>query len=299
MITPDPDDYGGVSLSGNNIVTVRTNVSWNIWTFNLEEPKKGAAVSIASGVGRNYGLCWTRNGKIVFSSMAGDRLNISRMDLDGSNRVQLTNVGDNYLPACSPDGRFIVFASNRNGPFNIWRVNADDGSDPIQLTFSDGNFYPSVSPDNEWVAYDHVASSGVSVWKVSINGGEPIKVGEKYRMPAFSPDNQFIACRYNLESGTRDVAIFSAEGGQPLRHFEIPRQEWQRLQWINNHELSYIANENGYSNIWSYNLDTGVSRSLTNFNSDLIYAYAWSPDYKQIACQRGTNISDVTMISER
>ncbi len=81
-------------------------------------------------------------------------------------------------------------------------MNADDGSDPTQLTFSDGNFYPSISPDNQWVAYDNLVESGTSIWKVPLNGGEPVKVGEKYRMPVFSPDNQFIACRYDLESGT-------------------------------------------------------------------------------------------------
>ena len=295
IITPDLDDYGGVSLSGNKIVTVRTNLSWDIWVTTIDESQK-AAVSIAPGVGSNYGLFWTSNGKIVFSSMTGDRLNISRMDPDGSNRVLLTNVGDNYHPAASADGRFIVFASNRNGPFNIWRMNAADGSDPVQLTFSDGNFYPSVSSDNQWVTYDN---GGNSVWKVPMNGGEPIKVGEKYRMPVFSPNNQFIACRSNSESKSPKVVIFSAQGGQPLRDLAIPVQEWQRVQWLNDHELSFINNVNGYSNISSYNIDTGTSKQLTNFNGDRIYAYASSPDYKQVACQRGTNISDVTMITER
>jgi Tol biopolymer transport system component len=232
--------------------------------------------------------------------LAQDRLNLWRIDPDGSNRVQLTNEGDNYTPASSSDGRYIVFASNRNGAFNIWRINAEDGSDPRQLTFSDGNFYPACSPDGQWVAYDNVVDSNVSVWKVPLNGGDPVKVGEKYRMPVFSPDNQFIACRYNLESGTRDVAIFPVAGGPPLRQFAIPIQEWQRLSWLaNDRELSYVKNENGYSNIWTYNLDTGASKQVTNFNSDRIYAYAWSPDYKQIACQRGTSTSDVTMITER
>ena len=118
-------------------------------------------------------------------------------------------------------------------------------------------------------------------------------------MPVFSPVSQMIACRYNLDTGTRDGAIFSAQGGRPLRHFKIPIQEWQRVQWLPNNELSYVENVNGYSNIWSYNLNTGTSKQLTHFDSDQIYAYAWSPDYKQMACQRGTNISDVTMISER
>ena len=296
-ITPDLSDYRGVSIFGDQIVTVKTTQSSRMWVVSLDAPQEPTL--IASGVGVNYGLSWTKQNKIVFSSMAQDRLNLSRIDPDGTNQVQLTFAGDNYTPAASADGRFIVFSSNRSGAFNIWRINADDGSDATQLTFSDGNFYPSCSTDDQWIAYDNIANAGVSVWKIPMNGGEPTKVGEKYRMPAFSPDNQFIACRSNIESDARDVAIFSAQGGPPLRHVSIPIQEWQRIQWLSNkHELSFIKTDNGYSNIWSYDLDTGASKQLTNFNSDRIYAYAWSPDFKQIACQRGTNISDVMMISK-
>ena len=297
-ITNDLNDYAGVSLSGKNIVTVSTNLAWRLWVTSLDGSQK--ATAIAPGVGLTYGLSWTSKGKIVFSSMVQDRLNISSIDPDGSNQVQLTSVGDNYSPASSADGRFIVFSSNRDGFFNIWRVNADDGSDPKQLTFSDGNFYPSTSPDNQWVAYDNLIDSGMSVWKVPMNGGDPVEVSEKCRMPAFSPDSQFIACRYNLESGTRDVAIFPAQGGPALRHFAVPIQEWQRVQWLaNEREVSYVQNDDGYSNIWSYDLESGTSKQLTKFDSDQIYAYAWSPDFKQVACQRGTRLSDVTMISER
>jgi Tol biopolymer transport system component len=259
------------------------------------------ATLIQSGVGVYYGLAWTSGGRIVYSSMAQDKLNISRINPDGSEPVQLTiNAGDNYTPATSADGRYIVFASNRTGAFNIWRMNADDGSEPVQLTFTNGNFYPSCSSDNEWVAYDNQVNSKMSVWKVPLQGGEPVKIGEKYRMPVFSPSNQLVACRYDEDSDADDVAIFLAQGGRPLRHFKVPKQEYQWVRWLgNDHQLTFVRNDNGYSNIWSYDLGTGLEKQLTNFNSDQIYAYAWSPDYKQVACQRGTKISDVTIISER
>lgn len=296
-ITDDLGEYTTVSLSGDKIVAVRTDSSWHIWIASLDDFTR--AKPVVSGVGLNYGLSWAASGAIVYSSMVQDRLNISRVDPDGSNQVQLTaNAEDNYNPAASADGRFIVFASSRNnGKFNIWRMNTEDGSDAKQLTFTDGNFYPSVSPDNQWVAYDNQVESKMSVWKVPLQGGAPVELGETYRMPVFSPDSQLIAARYHLNSGSHDLAIFSAQGGEPLRQVAIPVLEWQRVQWLDSHTLSYIRNEDGYSNIWSYDLDSGAEKQLTHFNSDQIYAYAWSPDFKQVACQRGGTISDVTIIS--
>jgi serine/threonine protein kinase len=297
-ITRDLSEYISVSAAAKKMVTVSTDRSWQISVVSRENPQKTTA--IATGTGRNYGLTWTSKGTIVFSAMAQERLNIFRINSDGS-KVQLTvEAGDNYMPASSPDGQFIVFSSNRNGPannWNIWRMNAD-GSDPIQLTKGGGDFYPSVSPDNQWVAYDSLVKSKASVWKVPLAVGEPIKIVEKYRMPVFSPDGQFIACRFDEVSGSRDVAIFPAHGGEPLRHFNVPIQDWQSVQWLpNGHELSYVKNEDGYSNIWTYDIDTGASKQITQFNSHQIYAYAWSPDYEQIALLRGTKTNNVTVIS--
>ena len=294
-LTNDLSEYEGVSLAGESIVTVRTNRSWQMWVSSVDN--SAPPVPITSGNGFSYGVTWTAAGKIVFSSMAQEKLNLLQVDPDGSNQVQLTlNVGDNYNPAASPDGRYIVFASNRNGSFNIWRINSADGSEPKQLTFSDGNFYPSVSPDNRWVAYDQQTDLKLSIWRVPLEGGESEKLIEGYRMPAFAPNNQLIAGRYDRESGTRDVAIFPSHGGDPVKNVDkIPVIEWQRPQWIDDHTLSFISNAGGFANIWSYDLDTGEMKQLTNFNTEQILAYAWSPDFKHIAFQRGMTISDVTI----
>ena len=297
-ITKDTSEYStSVSLHGKKLVTISTDRQWRIWTGSLDNIP--AMTETTRGSSLNYGLSWSINGYILFSAMDQEKLNIFRINPDGSNKVQLTfSTGDNYMPVATPDGQFIVFVSDRTGTASIWRMNAEDGSNPTQLTYGDGDFYPSCSPDNQWVAYDNLSQWKASVWKVPMAGGEAIKVGENYRMPTFSPDSQLIACRYDIVSNTRDNAIFPAQGGEPLQYFEVPRQDWQALRFfLNNDQVSYVNNVEGYSNIWIRDLNTRTSKQITNFKGEQIYAYAWSPDYKQIALLRGTKTNNVAIIS--
>lgn len=294
-ITNDLNEYRGVSLGGDRIVTVRTERPWETW---IASPGGVQSVKIASGGGFTYGIIWPRADEIIHASKSGDRMDIRRMDPDGQNQIPLTTSGINYTPAGSSDGRYVVFSSDREreGSFNIWRLDVRTG-DLKQLTFTDANYYPSVSPDGKWVAYDNMSNTRMSIWKVPFDGGEPIKIIDGYRMPVFSPDGKMIAARYDEDSGTKDVAIFSADGGEALQHVPVPVMEWQSVRWLDMHTLSYIYNVNGVSNLWSYDLRTGSKKQLTSFDSDQIVAYAWSPDFKRVACQRVSNIGDVTIIS--
>lgn len=296
LLTRDLAEYRGVSLSGQDIVTVRTEWWWDLAVADRESDFT-IPWTIASGGGLTYGLVWAGNQRLVFSAMSGERLNISRVDVNGSNQVKIPGqLNDSYSPAISADGRFVVFSSNRTGKFNIWRMNLEDGSDLKQLTFTDGNFYPDVSSDNQWVTYDNQQKGQLSVWKVPLEGGNAIKVADKYRMPVFSPDNELIAARYDPESGTNDAAIFLASGGEPIERFAIPMFDWQRVHWLSQNTLSYIDKVDGYPNIWSYDRQTKTRKQLTHFTRNQILAYQWSPDNSQLACQLGTKSSNVVRI---
>ena len=182
-------------------------------------------------------------------------------------------------------------------------MNADDGSDARQLTFSDGNSYPAFSPDGQWVAYDiydNRNEGAWAAWKVPVDGGTPVHLADRARMPVVSPDNQFIACRTYPEGRSPEIGILSVGGGSLIKRLPIPIRDWQRVQWTpDGHALTYIDIADGVSNIWSYDLADGSRKQLTDFKSDQIFAYAWSPDFKQLACLRGTEVRDVTMITNQ
>ncbi len=143
-ITTDVTEYQSVSLSqdANAIVSVQSRFVGTISTGPGDDVQRFR--EIKSSVGRVYGLDWTSQGRIFFSSMVGNNMTISAINSDGSDQAALNvSAKDDYSPASSPDGRLVVFSSNRTGSLNIWRMNASDGGDLRQLTYGDGNAHPT------------------------------------------------------------------------------------------------------------------------------------------------------------
>ena len=297
-ITNDTNDYAGVSVTrdASMIVSVQSNRIKTLWVAS--GPSARDEKQIATVTGASYGVAWANN-QIVFSAMAGSSLNIFTINPDGTGQRQLTHgVGDNYHPAATADGRYIVFSSNRTGSFNVWRMDADGGGRPIQLTNGGGDFYPHSSPDSRWVVYEHQSGGVPTLWKVSIDGGEPIRLTEQYASaPAVSPDGKFIACRYYINKDVKGIAIIPFDGGQPVKVFNIPIINWQRVRWAaNGRALTYVDARDNVYDIWSQGSDGGAPKKLTEFKGDLIFSYEWSPDARYLACERGTAMNDVIAI---
>lgn len=91
---------------------------------------------------------WSPRGdKIAFvSDMEGGNFQVYLMNPDGSGVQQMTTRGSNEDPAWSPDGRHLVYSSNRSGTKDVYVMHAD-GSGQKQLTRNArNNFAPDWSP---------------------------------------------------------------------------------------------------------------------------------------------------------
>lgn len=312
-ITNDLDNYNGISVARTSgaVVTVRFTQYASIWIL---DPAEGAInakrLTFRADVfdGGN-GVAWTRDDRIIYASNADGEENLWIMDRDGANQRQLTqNARVNRNPNPSPDGRWVIFLSDRTGAPHIWRLDLQDGTTE-QLTDGQGESNPYYSPDGTWIAYSGIAANKYVIWRARADGSGSEQLTKHASIrPAISPDGRLIAYWYQEDAPASPwrIAIIPAEGGPPTKIFDVPPSAARRgflsgfffrAHWTpDGTAISYIDERDGVSNIWVQPINGGPARQLTDFSSNLIFDFAWAPDGKRIVCSRGTEMSDVILI---
>jgi Tol biopolymer transport system component/DNA-binding winged helix-turn-helix (wHTH) protein len=87
-----------------------------------------------------------------------------------------TEPPENIVPSWSRDEKWIYFASNRSGRYEVWKVTVDAGGTPTQVTRG-GGFAPVESRDGKFVYYLKAIDSG-QIWRARVEGGEETFVVE-------------------------------------------------------------------------------------------------------------------------
>jgi len=85
-------------------------------------------------------------------------------------------VADEYPHAWTPDNRAVIFESNRNGHWGLFREKIDQQEpEPLVLTKNADNVLAQVSPDGKWVLYreDREQSTKRRLMRVPMTGGAP------------------------------------------------------------------------------------------------------------------------------
>ncbi|HEX8248868.1 MAG TPA: winged helix-turn-helix domain-containing protein [Pyrinomonadaceae bacterium] len=302
-VVSDLNVYGavlGLAPSGNGLLVLQAQHYSNIWVAPADN--FGAAKQITFELlGRKSGwdaLEWTAEGRIAYTAFSDASETVWLMEADGKNQKQIIPEGrTNSHQSFSADGQKMVFDSNRGGGWEIWTAGGD-GSNMRPLTTGSKNSQPHISPDGNWVVYRSTRDDAGKLWRVAASGGEPSQLTENPASWArFSPDGKFIACLYRTTDEKIKLAVLDSETGQPVRLFDIPQSANfnNGIRWMpDGASLTYRDWNNG---IWRQSLEGGEPKRLAGLPEEKLYAYGWSPDGKQFAFTRGTEIRDVVLIS--
>ena len=131
---------------------------------------------------------WSPDGmQIAFVSGLDGNDNIFVMDVDGSNRIRVTNnPADDRHPDWSPDGRQIAFQSHRDGSWDIFLVTLNTYVE-TQITSGPGEHKePSWSPDGTKLAF----GSRQDIYTINADGTGLTNLTGPYSGIATSPDWQ-------------------------------------------------------------------------------------------------------------
>jgi TolB protein len=111
--------------------------------------------------------------EVIFTRWGSDKLTLTMyvMNADGSHQRPLTRDGLREGQArFSPDGRTVVYRSDRTGHSQIWLMNAD-GSHQLRLTHdraSDNE--PFFSPDGGHITFESNRTGTGQIWAMNADG---------------------------------------------------------------------------------------------------------------------------------
>ncbi|HEV2747068.1 MAG TPA: CehA/McbA family metallohydrolase [Allosphingosinicella sp.] len=243
------------SPDGRSVVFVRyQDDAMEIWRLNLADGREtqltvGGAVNVEprhSPDGRTLAFVSTKGtGHFVLHKAAilAARLGVAGAVVpdrkSGVKRYYYSAWDHAISPSWTPDGKRIVFVSNRDkayGSGGIWSV-AADGSEPPRLLHREETTWrarPEVAPDGRRILYSSYSGrQWHQLWLTTLDGGAPLPLtfGDFDRTDArWSPRGDRIAFVSN-EDGDTKLWVQTFAGGalqrvEPrVRHYRVPRAD--------------------------------------------------------------------------
>jgi WD40 repeat protein len=264
---------------------------------------------------------WTAGGKLLVSNGHS----IMRMNSDGSGGTQIlsdANAGIVDFTRCGEKYLVLSWAFRGGGTQSrLWRTDSD-GTNAKQISSGDFDIMPVCSPDGKWVYYYAAGERQSAAMRVLVEGGasEPVPGGEVPNMYGFGAGQTVSRDGHTL--------IFSAD-------ISVPGNAVSKLAFVHPEEnahtvprlldpdkritggggtgnfantmtvspdgksVAYVIRDKGVDNIWLQPFEGGAGRAITNFTSEHIVQFRWSPDGKQLAVSRFHAISDVVLLREK
>jgi Tol biopolymer transport system component len=164
------------------------------------------------------------DGKTIVFDMMGD---LYTVPMEGGKATQVTKgIAFDSHPRWSPDGKKILFSSDRSGAENLWWIDLEK-KDTFQVTKERDQNFPSAAwtPDGDYIVYSK-GKLNVQLYLVHKNGGAGVQListpaGLKTIDPAVSPDGRYVyfsrrigPWNYNAQLPQYQVGVYDRENSK-------------------------------------------------------------------------------------
>jgi Tol biopolymer transport system component len=205
----------------------------------------------------------------------------------------------------TPDGKSVIFYSNRDGPFHVFRQSIDATQADLLVGGSDDVYVPRMAPDGKSVIYVVRAKPGADtdnskIMQVPLAGGPPRLILEvPHLWDVECPRTREAPCIYvqtvsvEGETGRLKVFSFRPENGERK---ELPAIEAKvdNPNFIFSHDGQYVAWQYGRPNSDQFGLriasmDSDWMRFVAVPHWSDLYGIDWSADSQALwVCARDT-----------
>jgi Tol biopolymer transport system component len=96
------------------------------------------------------------------------------------------------------------------------------------------------------------------------------------------------------------IALVDLSQGQPTRFLDADARNSSLFPQFtpDGKAVVYSVRANGVDNLWYHPLDGSKGHQMTNFSSEQIVGFAWSPDGKTLGVLRQHTESDVVLLRQ-
>jgi Tol biopolymer transport system component/predicted Ser/Thr protein kinase len=268
-------------------------------TIDDGSSRKIADLALRNPLGAAFPLSWSPDGRRIayaegnpgYVAREGPMSNLAPASISVVTIAtrQTRSVTDatslNHVPVWTPDGRHLLFVSDRSGSRDIYRVPISDSGAPARaparMTTGAGVHTLSLSRDGRRLAYS-VMSSRQNIWSLpvptsghaSLAAARAVTTGNQtIEGVALSPDGQWLVFDSDLH-GNQDIYKVRVSGGEQVRLTTDPANDFGAVWSPHGHEIAFYSQRKGNRDIYVMSSDGGSVEQLTNHPAD-----DWAPDW--------------------
>jgi eukaryotic-like serine/threonine-protein kinase len=299
-ITTDTSGYVDLSVAADSqtIATVLQQRRDGFVVIPAQGSESSQAGQVTSGQ-RISSFAWTAEGNAVDDQ--DFKLNLLSPDSGEKQTLFSDEKYPSSTPASCDAGRSLAFVSwfrTARNSSNIWKIDFN-GSNLRQITDGKGDGYPACSHDGSWLVY---ANHSGNINKVATTGGKPDSLGSLLKLGTFleiSPDDKLLLMLSLVAPPKSQFVLIDSQSGKLVRALDTdPRHGGFARFAPDGKAILYPITDNGVDNLVRQPLDGGKPQVITNFKSEQITDFHWSPDGKKLGLIRGHDDSDVVLIRE-
>src|SRR5574341_1348231 len=284
-------------------------------------------VELTTDEGTWISLDVSPDGQRIVFEVLGD---LYTMPIGGGTATRVTSgPAFDSQPRWSPDGKRIVFLSDRSGAENVWLCDPD-GSHTKALTKGMNNLYasPEWTPDGNYIVVSRtsgVLGSVYELWLIHKDGGSGaamlrVQVGPNMPPPmntlgaAFGKDPRYIwvsrhrgGFGYNLQYPLWQLAIYDRQTGRLFTQTDMYGSAMRPVLSSDGKWLVYATRYDAETGLRLRDLASGDEKWLvypvtrddqeSRFTRDLYPGYAFTPDNQAIVVSYGGKIHRVAVPS--